>query len=360
MNDTDGWGVGSCDATAIWVGREAPGLGEAEVAWNEVLRTNGTGIRACGAKALTYVHNNTLVNERLVDAGITLHGGAGGILRVENNTVSGYEMGIWVKATYTPHDIARNVLTNNTDGIRVGYGDAAFTYAWAAFHNNEIQGNAVGVNVSTADWMDPQGNWYWYAGKADLYGNTITGNGRGVQVGVFVTHVFSPPPSPSWVLVQDRNLIQDNAGEGVYLRGKVVGGALISAWANVTGNNTISGNAYGVWIDGPTVDPTAGRFWMWWNDVRGNANGGVYVNGDPQGQWGSQVFFHAYCNWWDDANGPNDPLPGNPDTNPNPPGQYVSDYFWYRELNPPPPPYVPKGWLNRTSSDTLAACNGGV
>ena len=148
---------------------------------------------------------------------------------------------------------------------------------------------------------------------------------------------------------------------GVRLSGKVVlgGTAVVSPEANLTGNNTIANNTYGVWVHGPTVDPTPGAFWMWWNDVRGNAQQGFHVEGDPQPRWESGAFFHAYCNWWNDDSGPFDPTPDSPDSNPGS-GQPVSDWFWYRELNPPPPPYVPRGWLNRTATDPLAACNGGV
>jgi len=74
-----------------------------------------------------------------------------------------------------------------------------------------------------------------------------------------------------------------------------------------------------------------GNLTVWWNDVRSVVPGalGVYVTGDPPGP----DYFHAECNWWDDASGPFDPTdPGSgpPDWNPFGLGQPVSDYFHYK------------------------------
>jgi len=159
----------------------------------------------------------------------------------------------------------------------------------------------------------------------------------------------------SWVKLMDHNTNSGNTF-GIYLQGGYLpNGTLYPVWANVTGNNTIADNTqYGVYVDGPTVDPTAGHFWMWWNDVRGNGNQGVHVAGDTSG-WGSNVYFGAYCNWWNDANGPFDNTTadiGPPDYNPSPAGQPVSDYFWYRDPSDNDP-----YWLQAPASGATS-CRG--
>jgi len=160
----------------------------------------------------------------------------------------------------------------------------------------------------------------------------------------------------SWANLMDHNAITGNS-YGIYLKGGYLpNGTLYPVWANVTGNNTIANNTqYGVYVDGPTVDPTANHFWMWWNDVRGNGEG-VHVEGDTS-SWGSNVYFRAYCNWWNDASGPFDNTTadvGPPDYNPNPPGQSVSDYLWYRHQQPPPT--GPQLWWLRAESQNATEC----
>lgn len=375
-NDSKRWVLThqACDSTAIQLNWEhANKPGRAEVWDNHVLRTNGTGIRVCYDKAV-YVHDNVLDGGGVVqngtfagptEAGIALHASHVGpsVNRVEHNTVGGFQTGLWIKTNTSGWDVDNNTLSGNGDGVLVGWGDAANTYAWADLHDNTFTGNVVGVNVSAANWSPREGPFNaTYVGNATLRRNTIADNTYGVYLRVFIkTYNVTIRPLPH-VPIQDHNAITGNA-YGVYLKGGYLpNGTLYPVWANITGNNTISENGYGVWIDGPTVDPTANHFWLWWNDIRGNtqAQGGVYVNGDPQGHWGNNVFFHAYCNWWNSTGGPYDPPPDTPDTNENPDlnAQFVSDYFWYREKPPTLPP--PLGWLNRTAGDPLTACSGGV
>ena len=278
-------------------------------------------------------------------------------VRVEDNDVQDSAMGLWFKRNNTDYRVSGNTLTYNGDRIRVGWGDDAVAYA--EFHNNTIANNGVGVNVSAAQYPPgppvpvPQtdcGASLAYAGRATLRDNVIADNGYGVLVRAW-TPCNLATPSP-WV-VATRNNITGNT-YGVYVRGGVrQDGTVVPAWANLTGNNTISGNAYGVWIHGPTVDPTPGRFWMWWNDVAGNSVQGVHVEGDTS-SWGPGVYFYTYCNWWNNSLGPHDLSPGPPDQNINPPGQLVSDYFWYRMTAPPP--IGPQLWWLRAESQNATEC----
>jgi len=288
-----------------------------------------------------------------------------------------------------PHEIGPgNRLANNTEGVRIGEGDAQNASRAAAFlHDNVIENGTVGVNVTAGVYMtDTTGlHWALYSGRARLLRNTIANfSGEGIRVSLRANR--SIPDAPPYAEVLDGNTIRNatygvrvmstvNSSSvdpgirpyaevaggnrieatiyGVHLQGAVYGGNTYAVYADVHDNNTIANNSYGVWIDAGTTNLTAFR--LWWNDVRQNTEG-VHVTGDPPGT----EYFHAECNWWDDDLGPHDLSFGLPDQNDNPAGQPVSDYFWYRELNPPPPPYVPKGWLNRTAGDPLVACNGGV
>jgi len=299
-----------------------------------------------------------------------------------------------------PHEIGPgNRLANNTEGVRIGEGDAQNASRAAAFlHDNVIENGTVGVNVTAGVYMtDTTGlHWALYSGRARLLRNTIANfSGEGIRVSLRANRSIPDAPPYAEVLdgntirnatygvrvmstvnsssvdpgirpyanVTDRNTIEgrpSGVSYGVHLQGVVYGGNTYAVWANVSENNTIANATYGVWIHNDTVDLGPGKFRLWWNDVRQNTEG-VHVTGDPPGP----DYFHAECNWWNSAGGPYDPIPppaGEPDwnDNPDPNAQPVSDYFYYRELNPPPPPYVPKGWLNRTASDPLAACNGGV
>ena len=204
------------------------------------------------------------------------------------------------------------------------------------------------VNVSAAGY-----GFSIHSSHATIHDlNVISGSTYGIRIQVWVNRSDVPTTFPPYGVIRSRNTIQGNT-YGVYLKGAVFSGNLHAPWANLTGNNTITSNTYGVWIDGPTVDPRAGHFWMWWNDARGNTNQGVYVQGDPQGQWGSSVFFRSYCNWWNSSVGPHDPTDpatGPPDQNSNPAGQSVSDYFHYRMENAPPPPQARLWWLQSASS----------
>ncbi len=376
----------ACDVTTVQLFYEPNAYryrGQAEVWNNHISRTNATGIRVCYDKAV-YVHDNVIDGGGVVqngtfagpsEAGVTIHSAHPGpsLNRLQGNDVSGFAMGLWVKTTTAGWDVSGNHFTGNRDGVRVGYGDVANGYAWANLHDNWMVGNVAGLNVSSWEyvwWGNVSGVWAWYAdlyaANATLRYNTITENTNGVYVTFNVSH--NDTIIVRWTTLEpyvtaDRNTVTGNTFAGVYLRGIVWNGTTYPVYANLTGNNTIASNGYGVWIDGPTVDPTANHFWLWWNDVRGNSQprGGVYVNGNPQGHWGSQVFFRAYCNWWNDASGPNDPtdpISGPPDQNQFGTGQPVSDFFWYRQKPPTPPPLL--GWLNRTSGDPLAACTGGV
>ncbi len=354
LNDTYGFaGSEGCNGSTILLASEsgAPTLGDVTVSWNEVLRTNGTGLRMCRAAYLNsvYAHNNTVVDDRLPgggpDAGITVHAASGNNLRLENNTVAGFLLGgVWVKSTPMDanHDFSRNILRGNTDGVRVGYGDTpgcpprsepySLNLVEATFRDNVIEDNDVGVNASawheTVTCSDTQGTYpavALHVGRVVLGGNWIGNHTQdGIRVRSYVTNSTLPLDQP-WVNAT-RNRIANNS-HGVHLQGS---SATYSVWADLHDNNTVGsfggvpGNAYGVWIDAGTVDLT--KFRAWWNDVKDNANQGIHVTGDPPGpEW-----FHAECNWWNDAQGPNDPLPGNPDTNPNPGGQPVSDYFHYK------------------------------
>jgi len=286
---------------------------------------------------------------------------------VENNTVSGFEMGIWAKAVVPPHDIHRNNPTNNRDGIRVGWGSLPARPTskpswgpfltldiWSQVHDNVIEDGVAGVNASLAHESEVCWDYILlrnytlavlYVGHAELFGNWIGNHTEdGVRVRSYVNATLPTVREP-WANLT-RNRVANNS-HGVHLQGTVWNGTTYPAWANVTGNNTIGsfgaipGNAYGVWVDAATTNLTAFR--LWWNDVRSNGEG-VHVTGDPPGA----DFFHAECNWWNSAGGPYDPTPvafGPPDENQNPSGQPVSDYFWYREL----PPISPrKTWLNNT------------
>lgn len=114
------------------------------------------------------------------------------------------------------------------------------------------------------------------------------------------------------------------------------------AYANASYNNFSGNRRYGISILNQTDDTSAAsKLSLWWNDLAENGEGGVLADYDLPTGW----FWNARCNWWGDASGPNDPLPGNPDTNVNPAGEPVSDYFHYRDEQPPPPPQVRLWWL---------------
>src|SRR3990172_4781627 len=281
-----------------------------------------------------------------------------------------------------PHEIGPgNRLANNTEGVRIGEGDAQNASRAAAFlHDNVIENGTVGVNVTAGVYMtDTTGlHWALYSGRARLLRNTIANfSGEGIRVSLRANR--SIPDAPPYAEVLDGDTIRNatygvrvmstvNSSSvdpgirpyaevaggnrieatiyGVHLQGAVYGGNTQAVYADVHDNNTIANNSYGVWIDAGTTNLTAFR--LWWNDVRGNAGEGVHVEGDPFGTWGD--YFHAECNWWNDASGPNDPPPDNPDSNPAT-GQPLSHYFFYRALDNDP------YWLEEPAL-TATTCQG--
>jgi len=152
--------------------------------------------------------------------------------------------------------------------------------------------------------------------------NTVPGQGYGLYV-----------TSTSPFDVTDNNTFSNNLKAGIYL----------GAGTNVAirDNNTISGNHYGIWINKSAV-VFANQ--TWWNDIEGN-DVGIYAE-DP----GTGYYFHAECNYWNNLSGPFDNSTGSPDYNPLGQGQYVSDFFHYRnEITNDP------YWLKQTSL-TATSC----
>ena len=284
-----------------------------------------------------------------VEAGITLQAPAVPA-EVENNTVTGYESGIWVKhqGGAAGHDVGPdNVLRFNTDGVRVGFGDVANGTVYSRIHDNTITNNTNGVNSSTASYWDPRGWTELYAAHANLTDNEIANNTVGVLVRAWVLtdtpHVLASHANLT------RNRIHNNSDSGAYFQGTVYNGTLYRVWGNVSDNNTFADNPYGVWIDGDTVDPNSGRFRMWWNDVRDSSTEGAHIEGDPFLRWG--IYHNARCNWWNgtDSSPPNNlgprytsPLP--PDLNVDGTGLPISNYVHYRN------------WLNGASLKLSTTC----
>ena len=120
--------------------------------------------------------------------------------------------------------------------------------------------------------------------------------------------------------------------------------------------NIITGNIqYGIYIGaGADADCSDGVcVKIEWNNIKLNTIG--IGAEDP----GTGDYFDGRCNWWNDANGPNDPIgppQGPPDQHLNPNGQTVSDYFYYRDTVAP----KLKGWLDKPMEDPTAQCNGGI
>ena len=393
VNDTDGWNREACDGTAILISRELGHNGSAVVSGNHVLRSNATAIRRCHNKN-AYIHNNTLDNTGVsqTDAGITISGlgnPTGIPARVENNTVTGFLYGVWVKSPVSlldpppHHDIGYNRIRDNAEGIQVGWGDGYcpgqpphfpgqnVTADWgshpvsADLHDNVIEDNGIGVNASAANepavlclnWgTNDTNDFFWYTklhvGRPILRRNVIANGTEGVRVRFYNDNATIDPTDPLFLAPRadaSGNTIE-NQTRGVHLQGVVFNGTTYPVHADLHDNNTIANNSYGVWIDAGTANLTAFR--LWWNDVRGNAQQGVHVEGDPFGTWGD--YFHAECNWWNDDLGPDDdtdPISGPPDQNDNDPGQDVSDYFWYRDLDNDP------YWLQEPAL-TATTCQG--
>ena len=373
-----------CNFSTVVLSSESGVRGDAEVREYRIARTSGTGIRYCIDLNNLYVHDNALDNTgRGVEAGITLEA-ANRPARVERNTVTGFAIGVWVKHR-GGYNVGYNRIAGNPEGVRVGEGTAANATAEAALHDNVIENGTVGVNVTAKVyfWGPPLG-WALYSGHARLERNWI-GNFTdagvsvslwanrtipdvppyvelldrnqianatyGIRVRSYVNDTAVDPAVRPYAVVRDHNTVED-ATYGVYLQGNQVGGTTYTVYADLSDNNTVASNSqYGIYVDAATVDLVKLR--VWWNDVRENTAAGLYVTGDPPGP----DYFHAECNWWDDASGPYDPPPDNPDSNPGT-GQPVSDYFWYRD--PPPPPARELGWLNNPSSAPGTSCTGGL
>ena len=230
---------------------------------------------------------------------------ASNVATVEANVVAdGNATGIFVRNDYNVV-IRDNVVSNVTGKTLNEYGECVTIVSAIPVPvvNNTLRDCRIGV-------------WIKRGGGHDLARNTVT------------------------------NATVANVTWGLYLD-ETFG----AVWADVHDNNTFSGWTYGVWIDAAVVDVP--NFNLFWNDVRSNGEG-VHVTGDPPGA----DFFHAECNWWNPALGPHDLSPGVPDQNDNPPGQPVSDWFWYRD--PPPPPARTRGWLNGASSSLGTTCTGGL
>jgi len=272
----------------------------------------------------------------------------------------------WETARVGPDNRIENNSINDCHGISTaGYGGCIRMSweegmndpgeAWVA-NNTVTRGNATGIYVRTDYTSTLRDNTVSnVTGKTvNEYGECIV-LGSGIPVPV-VKNTLRDCRVGIWVQKGaghdlTRNTVQNTTVANVTwgLRLDDTGGAIV--WANVHDNNTFSGWTYGVWINAAVVDVASFR--LFWNDVRLNGEG-VKVTGDPPGT----DFFHAECNWWNHDTGPFDPSgpapAGLPDWNPSGQGQYVSDYFFYREKPPTPAPR--KGWLNNQSSALGTIC----
>jgi len=258
---------------------------------NQVLRSSGWGLFMESSFAGNRMENNTVdvchgLNADSYGACVRISvQDLSGQVVVANNTISrGNVSGIYVRDNYNV--VIRDNIVSNVTGKTVNeYGECITIVSAIAVPviNNVLRDCRIGVRIQKGTGHD-------------LMRNTV------------------------------QNITVANVTWG--LRLDDTGGAIV--WADVHDNNTFSGWTYGVWINAQFVDPNAGKFRLWWSDVRLNQEG-VHVQGDPVPTWGANKYFHAECNWWNHLNGPDDDSLGLPDQWDNNPGQDVSDFFFYRD-----------------------------
>jgi len=208
------------------------------------------------------IHDNTLDNTGVnrTDAGITIQGLGNPVgipARVENNTVTGFRYGVWVKQPVSlddppppHHDIGYNRIRDNDEGVQVGWGDGYcpgdpphgwnLTEDWgphpvsAFLHDNVIEGNGIGVNASAASEpavlcpnSGPFGGNFSYTrlhvGRPILLRNVIANGAEGVRVRAWIDNATIDPNDPFFRVAHvdaSRNTIV-NQTRGVHLQGVV-------------------------------------------------------------------------------------------------------------------------------------------
>ncbi|MFQ6129009.1 MAG: right-handed parallel beta-helix repeat-containing protein, partial [Thermoplasmata archaeon] len=309
----------------------------------------------------TIIGNNTL-DTTSRDVGWTEVNGIRGIWRFAfNNSVKSYEYGFRIEGGINS-TIRGNHIEENGAGVRL----------WGAgvdplIEENTFVDNVVGVLVQSNSSPTILNNTFESVGYLSagikvesgtpvIEGNTIYNIG---QMGIWITGNGNPEIVQNTISYNDYGIKIQGGNATIHNNNSIhhnQWGIYMNTYnaPEVSENNTIYNNTQaGIWI-GMNVGTFLKQ--IWWNDIVNNSVG-IDVEDDP----GQDNYFHCECNWWGDANGPNDPNPpppdgdGPPDWNPNPNGQDVDDYFWYREKPPKPAPRL--YWLVEPSLNSTTCYN---
>ncbi len=212
-------------------------------------------------------------------------------------------------------DIVHNNISSLSSGIIVNGGGSTIR------NNNRLENNRYfGLEVSGTTAFNVTGN--------NTFKNN-SGGGLHLSAGIYLGANTS-------VTIGEDNEISYNDDYGIWING---------GNATIRDRNKIHHNDYGIYVDttyapwirdnntihnntqaGVYLSSSVGTFnrQIWWNDIKDN---GIGIEAEDPGPGN---YFHAECNWWDDATGPFDNSTGEPDYNPLGQGQEVSDYFHYR------------------------------
>lgn len=292
-----------------------------------------SGIRVTHSGTKLLVEQNNITGTQSTSGGgnygITTE--AGEDVTIRNNTkIYGYIDAVLVNGG--------NVVIEENDDIKARYRGIRIAGGDVKIEDNTIH------NVSS-----PTSSCVYIQGSPSV--NITSGNViRDCYYGVRIL-------TDSSATIYDSNEIFDNT-YGIYIHG---GNASIhhfneihhNQWGiymntsygpRVWHNNTIHNNTQvGIWISVPT-NVTIYERQVWWNDIIDN-DVGMEIEDDPPGS----DFYHCECNWWGHASGPYDNTTeeeGPPDYNPLGQGQYVKDYFWYRNAT------AGLWWLEGPGSET--------
>lgn len=210
----------------------------------------------------------------------------------EGNTISGNgEVGVWVLQDSVGARIAGNrigtnvlgtaALGNNTDGVNIQYSNQTVVGSNLDGISDSLEGNLISGNGSAGISILNEGRNVQIAGNIiglDMAGSSALGNaGNGISIAGVLGDLVVGGTS-----VAARNLISNNASNGIYVGGSSAGAARILGnyiGTNANGMADRGNAAFGIMIDNSPSHAIGDSVVGAGNLISGNDQGGVAIIG---------------------------------------------------------------------------------